>query len=55
MVYDDWDKEYYFAYENGIYKKLGYYSECIKEAFNTTGWEDVAVWEILLQENRKDA
>lgn len=44
---------YYFWHEyeikdSGIYKKLEYYSKCIREGFDTTNWEDTTLWEQAL-------
>lgn len=32
----------------GIRAKLAYYSQCIRDAFDTTGWPEVTVWEAPL-------
>lgn len=32
-------------------EKLEYYSQCIRDAFDTTGWPEMTVWEQYLQEN----
>ena len=34
----------------GIQKKLEYYCQCIRDAFDTTGWPEVTVWEQTLTE-----
>ena len=47
---------YYFWREDdilnsGLYKKLEYYSKCIRESFDTTGWDSVVAWEKPLVQN----
>ena len=34
-----------FSEHFGLRKKLEYYSRCIRDAFDTTGWPDVLAWE----------
>ena len=39
-----------FVYESNPYlrDKLAYYSECIRDCFNTDGWPEVTAWEEML-------
>ena len=38
-----------FASGSGLRAKLQYYADCIRDAFDTTGWPEVAPWEQALQ------
>ena len=41
----------YIAEHAGMLGKLRYYSECIRDAFDTTGWPEYTAWEIALELN----
>ena len=43
------DKEI-FEENPRLYDKLAYYSECIRDSFDTDGWPDVTAWEAMLSE-----
>jgi hypothetical protein len=38
-----------FAPGSGRRAKLQYYADCIRDAFDTTGWPEVTAWEQVLQ------
>jgi hypothetical protein len=40
--------EWMFQGRQGIVEKLRYYSQCIRDGFDTTGWEEVLPWEQYL-------
>lgn len=42
--------DWYFEDAPGLQAKLRYYSECIRDCFDTTGWPEVLPWERLLSE-----
>lgn len=44
---------YDWTFENAtvLYSKLEYYSRCIRDAFDTSGWPEVTLWEEPLHEN----
>ena len=42
------DNEGYFLTRPGLWTKLDYFSRCIRDAFDTTGWPDVLTWEQYL-------
>ena len=40
--------EFCFDTYPGLVEKLRYYSECIRDGFDTTGWPEVTKWEEML-------
>lgn len=36
------------AWNPGLLNKLKYYSQCIRDCFDTTGWPETLPWEIAL-------
>ena len=38
-----------FEVHPGLVGKLRYYSQCIRDCFDTTGWPEVTVWEECIQ------
>ena len=40
--------EHRFEEGTGLYRKLEYYAACIRDAFDTTGWPEVTLWEQYL-------
>ena len=40
---------YEFDTRPGLCTKLAYYSECIRDCMDTTGWPAVTVWESMLK------
>ena len=40
--------EHRFEEGSGLYRKLEFYSRCIRDAFDTTGWPEVTLWEQYL-------
>lgn len=39
-----------FIETSPLYSKLKFYCECIRDGFDTTGWDDVLPWETLISE-----
>ena len=43
------DNEGYFLTRPGLWTKLDYFSRCIRDAFDTTGWPATTLWEQVLE------
>ena len=44
-----WDWYFRDGQHAPLREKLTYYAACIRDAFDTTGWPDVTLWEKPLQ------
>lgn len=44
--------EYLYKQNPPLREKLTYYSACIRDCMNTTGWPEVTVWEKMLDDSR---
>lgn len=43
------DEDAFFKKDSPTAAKFRYYCECIRDGFDTTGWEDVMPWEVIVQ------
>lgn len=43
------DYDWIWQNKPGALEKMRYYADCIRDAFDTEGWDDVTIWERVLQ------